>query len=58
MTYSKESHELLEATLQKMVITYGHANAYSKMLGYLLCNVDLDNAQRIAQHESDKKVVA
>jgi|TARA_R110000782_G_scaffold41292_2_gene94829 hypothetical protein len=57
-SYSKDSHDLLNATLAEMVTAYGHSNAYAKMLGYLLVNIDLETAQRIAKHESDKKVVA
>jgi hypothetical protein len=57
-SYSKESHDLLNATLVEMVATYGSSLAYARMVGYLLVNIDLETAQRIAKHESDKKVVA
>ena len=58
MAYSREAHELLEATLQKMVKEYGGNLAYAKMVGYLMVNVPLADAKRIAKHESDKKEVA
>ena len=54
MAYSKEAHELLEDTLKEMVRVYGGSTAYAKMVGYLIVNVDLDTAKRIAEHE-DKK---
>jgi hypothetical protein len=54
MTYSRESHELLEATLTQMVAKYGQSTAYAKMLGYLIVNVPLEESRRIAEHENEK----
>lgn len=54
MTYSRESHELLEATLTQMVAKYGQSTAYAKMLGYLIVNVPLAESRRIAEHENEK----
>ena len=51
MNYSRESHELIEATLQDMVRKYGSDTAYAKMVGYLMVNVPLDSAKRIAELE-------
>lgn len=56
MTYSRESHELLEATLTKMVAKYGQSTAYAKMVGYLIVNVPLAESRRIAEHENEKEV--
>lgn len=54
--YNRESHELLEATLKEMVAKYGSSTAYARMVGYLMVNVDLDTAKRIAEHENEKVV--
>tara|TARA_R110001606_G_C15153556_1_gene626095 strand:+ start:354 stop:527 length:174 start_codon:yes stop_codon:yes gene_type:complete len=56
MAYSRESHELIEATLKSMIKEYGGNLAYAKMVGYLMVNVPLEDAKRIAKHESDKAV--
>lgn len=56
MTYSRESHELLEATLTQMVAKYGQSTAYAKMLGYLIVNVPLEESRRISEHENKKAV--
>lgn len=47
MSYNREAHELLEATLQKLIDQKG-AMAYPTMVGYLMVNVALEDAQRIA----------
>jgi len=54
MAYSKEAHELLEDVLLEMVRIYGGSTAYAKMVGYLMANVDLATAKRIAKHENLK----
>lgn len=51
MTYSRESHELIESVLQDMTRKYGSSTAYAKMVGYLMVNVPLDVAKRIADLE-------
>jgi hypothetical protein len=55
MAYSREAHELIEATLQEMVSKYGLGTAYAKMVGYLMVNVPLEDARRIAKLENDKE---
>jgi hypothetical protein len=54
MTYSKEAQELLDDTLKEMIRIYGGSTAYAKMVGYLMVNVDLATAKRIAKHEDAK----
>lgn len=56
MAYSRESHELIEATLKAMIKEYGGNRAYAKMVGYLMVNVPLEDAKRIAKHENEKEV--
>ena len=56
MAYSRESHELLEATLTQMVAKYGQSTAFARMLGYLMVNVPLEESRRIAEHESEREV--
>lgn len=51
MAYNRESHELIESVLQDMVRKYGSDTAYAKMVGYLMVNVPLDSAKRIAELE-------
>ena len=51
MAYNKESHELIETILQKMIKDYGSSTAYAKMVGYLMVNVGLEDAKRIAKLE-------
>ena len=51
MAYSRESHELIESVLQDMIRKYGSSTAYAKMVGYLMVNVPLDSAKRIADME-------
>lgn len=55
MAYSREAHELLEATLQKLIDQKG-SMAYPAMVGYLMVNVPLEDAKRIAKHVSEKAV--
>lgn len=54
MTYSKEAHELLDDTLKEMIRIYGGSTAYARMVGYLMVNVSLADAKRIAKHEDAK----
>jgi hypothetical protein len=56
MAYSRESHELIEATLQEMIAKYGSSRAYAMMVGYLMVNVPLADAKRIAESESEREV--
>jgi hypothetical protein len=48
MSYSREAHEILEATLQTLLTRKG-AMAYPTMVGYLMVNVALEDAQRISE---------
>jgi hypothetical protein len=58
MTYNREAHEALEETLKEMVAKHGSSTAYARMVGYLMVNSNRETAERIARHESDKKVGA
>jgi hypothetical protein len=58
MTYNREAHEALEVTLEEMIRKHGSSTAYARMVGYLMVNSDMDTAERVARHESDKKVDA
>ena len=53
MSYNRESHELVEASLQKL-IKFDKSTAYPTMVGYLMVNVDLDTAKRIAKLVEEK----
>ena len=55
MSYSREAHELLQKTLEKLLAEKGEL-AYPAMVGYLMVNVRLEDAKRIAKHVSDKDV--
>ena len=55
MSYSREAHELLQETLEKLLAQKGEL-AYPAMVGYLMVNVGLEDAKRIAKHVSDKAV--
>jgi hypothetical protein len=48
MAYNRQAHELLEQTL-KVLIAEDSNLAYAKMVGYLIVNVGLDDAIRIAK---------
>jgi hypothetical protein len=48
MTYNRQAHELLEQTL-KVLVAEDSKTAYAKMVGYLIVNVGLDDAIRIAK---------
>lgn len=50
--YSSESHQLMEDTLQKLIEKYGSL-AYPKMVGYLMVNIPLEDAKRIAKLVED-----
>lgn len=51
MKFSSEAYNLIDKTLKEMIRTHGSATAYAKMVGYLMCNVSLTDAKRIAKHE-------
>ena len=55
MSYSREAHELLQKTLEELLVQKGEL-AYPAMVGYLMVNVGLEDAKRIAKHVSDKDV--
>jgi hypothetical protein len=48
MAYSREAHELLESALKVLKTKKGYL-AHSYMLGLLMPNVNLTDAQRIAK---------
>jgi hypothetical protein len=56
MTYNREAHDLLEETFKVLQTKTNYA--YPRMVGYLMPNVDLETAKRIAeiveQWEGDK----
>lgn len=54
MKFSSEAYNLIDETLKEMIRIYGPATAYAKMTGYLMCNVSLTDAKRIAKHEDVK----
>lgn len=47
MAYSKEAHDLLDQTLEVLKTKVDFP--YARMVGYLITNVDLESAQRIAK---------
>jgi hypothetical protein len=47
MAYNREAHELLEATFKVLQTKTNYA--YPRMVGYLMPNVDLETAKRIAE---------
>jgi hypothetical protein len=51
MTYNKEAYELLEETLKVLQSKTKHA--YPRMVGYLIPNVSLTDAKRIAKLVED-----
>ncbi len=48
MAYNRQAHELLEQTL-KVLLAEDRDLGYAKMVGYLIVNVGLDDAIRIAK---------
>ncbi len=54
MTYSKEAHELLNETLEVLKTKVDYP--YARMVGYLIPNVDLETAQRIAKMVEEMEV--
>ena len=54
MAYNREAHELIEATLQKMIATEPET-AYARMVGYLMPNVNLTDAKMIARLVEEKE---
>jgi hypothetical protein len=57
MAYNREAHELLEATFKVLQAKTDYA--YPRMVGYLMPNVSLADAKRIAEivleWEGDKR---
>jgi hypothetical protein len=51
MAYSKEAHEILDAALK--VLQEKTEYPYARMVGYLIPNVGLEDAQRIAKLVSE-----
>jgi hypothetical protein len=54
MAYSREAHELLDQTLEVLKTKTNYA--YPRMVGYLMVNVDLPTAQRIAKLVEEMEV--
>jgi hypothetical protein len=54
MTYSKEAHDLLDQTLELLKTKVDYP--YARMVGYLMPNVDLETAQRIAKIVEEMEV--
>ena len=54
MTYSKEAHDLLNEALEVLKTKVDYP--YARMLGYLIPNVDLPTAQRIAKMIEEMEV--
>ena len=57
MAYNREAHELIEATFKVLQTKTDYA--YPRMVGYLMPNVSLEDAKRIAEivenWEGDKR---
>jgi hypothetical protein len=54
MAYSKEAHDLLDQTLEVLKTKVDYP--YARMVGYLMPNVDLETAQRIAKIVEEMEV--
>jgi hypothetical protein len=54
MTYSKEAHDLLDQALEVLKTKVDYP--YARMVGYLMPNVDLPTAQRIAKIVEEMEV--
>ncbi len=54
MTYNKEAHDLLDQTLELLKTKVDYP--YARMVGYLIPNVDLETAQRIAKIVEEMEV--
>ncbi len=54
MTYNKEAHDLLDQTLELLKTKVDYP--YARMVGYLMPNVDLETAQRIAKIVEEMEV--
>jgi hypothetical protein len=54
MTYSKEAHDLLDQTLEVLKTKVDYP--YARMVGYLMPNVDLETAKRIAKIVEEMEV--
>jgi len=54
MAYNREAHELLEATFKVLKTKTNYP--YPRMVGYLMPNVDLETAQRIAKIVEEMEV--
>ncbi len=54
MTYNKEAHDLLDQTLEVLKTKVDYP--YARMVGYLMPNVDLETAQRIAKIVEEMEV--
>lgn len=54
MAYSKEAHELLEQAFKVLKTKTNYP--YPRMVGYLIPNVDLPTAQRIAKMIEEMEV--
>ena len=54
MAYSKEAHDLLDQTLEVLKTKVDYP--YARMVGYLIPNVDLETAKRIAKIVEEMEV--
>jgi hypothetical protein len=54
MAYSKEAHDLMDKTLEVLKTKADYP--YARMVGFLIPNIDLPTAQRIARMVEEMEV--